>query len=72
MERTNKTARRADSIKYGRLLCEIETKSMRICMYERATVFVPLTGRLVVVQYTSSSELPHGLRLDHIPFDVKT
>ena len=67
LERAYKTARRADSKKYGRLLRVMETKTMLVCMYERATVFVPISGRLTVVQYTSLSELPHGLRLDHIP-----
>lgn len=67
MERAYKTAHRADKEKYGRLLRVTATKTMQVRMYERATVFVPLTGCLAVAQYTSLSELPHGLRLDHIP-----
>ena len=67
LERAYKTAHRADKEKYGRLLRVTATKTMQVRMYERATVFVPLTGCLAVAQYTSSSELPHGLRLDHIP-----
>ena len=67
MEQTKKTARRADAKKYGRLLRVTSTKTIQVRMYERATVFVPLTGCLAAAQHTSSSELPHGLRLDHIP-----
>lgn len=67
LERAYKTSHRADKEKYGRLLRVTATKTMQVRMYERATVFVPLTGCLAVAQYTSSSELPHGLRLDHIP-----
>lgn len=67
MKQAKKTARRDDMEKYGRLLRVTSAKTIQIRMYERATVFVPLTGCLAVAQHTSSSELPHVLRLDHIP-----
>lgn len=65
--KAKKTACRTGANDYGKLIQVIETKEMRVKMYERATVFVPTSGRLAVSRHTSSSEFPYGLRLYHIP-----